>query len=101
MARRMILNSAAALVVMAAATIASGQVLPTCRVRVVKSAATEAVARSIVSQVEQCRTDGATASQLEVFPDRAERAPRLQTARVRLPQPVRKSSSSSARTGSS
>jgi len=53
MTRRTIPSSAAALVIMAAATTASTQVLPTCRVRVVKSAATEAVARSVVSQIEQ------------------------------------------------
>ena len=53
MTGRTILYSGAALVIMAAATSARAQSLPTCRVRVVKSAATEAVAKSVVSQVEQ------------------------------------------------
>ena len=52
MTRRPILTSGAALVILAAAATAHAQALPTCRVRVAKSAATEAVARSVFSQVE-------------------------------------------------
>ncbi len=52
MTRRAIVTSGAALVILVAGATAHAQGLPTCRVRMVKSAATEAVAKSVFRQVE-------------------------------------------------